>query len=383
MKKLCLLIFVCCLAIFAFAQETFRLTGELDKESRKAIKQLYISYYNEFGDSICLNMAKVKKGKFTFEGNIPQNIDRAFICGFPQGKIDFFLDAGSLNTNLINIEDLSQARVYGSHNNDIYNQFLDLKYKDIRENQSKLETFKNSLPANIKNDEKLLKSSIESEEAKNEILARLNIMDFIIEHLYEKVSVYLIHDYCLNFISFYTMNRDILGSVSLPLQQLTVYQDMLNQCLSEEMKEGAKTPIVKGLTTDGKSFSTEDLTGKYVILTFWDSKDPKCIEEAKFIKEVAKISDSYDRLAVVSFSLDTDKNTWMNAIKQNGLEHNNWYHISTLQGMKSKVLNWFKIKNLPYTILLNPKGLLVAQDLKGQAIVDKVSRIADGIESYE
>lgn len=383
MKKLGLLMIACCLGIFAYAQETFRLTGELDKASRKAVKQLHLSYINEFGDSICLNTANIKKGKFTFEGNIPQGIDRAYICGFPKGKIEFFLDAGELNTSIINVDDLDQARVYGSHNNDVYNQFLDLKNKDIRENLNKLETYKASLPANIKSDAKLMQAYVDSEEARNATLARLNIMDFIINHLYEKVAVYLIHDYCMGFISSYTMIRDVLESVPANLQQLTVYQDMQNQCLSEEMKEGAKAPVVKGVTPDGKAFSTEDLKGKYVVVTFWDSKDPKSIEEAKFIKEAAKVSDSFNELAIVSFSLDTDKDTWQNAIKQNGMEHANWYHISTLQGMKSKILNWFKIKKLPYTILLNPKGLLIVQDIKGQAIVDKVSRIADGIERYE
>ena len=383
MKKLYLLMITCCLGIFAYAQETFRLTGELDKASRKVVKQLHISYINEFGDSICLNTTKIKRGKFTFEGNIPQNIDRAFICGFPQGRIDFFLDPGEMTTNTINIQNINHARVYGSHNNDIYNQFLDLKEKDIVDNQQKLKNYEASLPANVKNDPKLMKSYIESEKERNQLLARLNIMDFIIDHLYEKVAIYLMHDYCLNFISSYTMIRDILESVPTELQKLTVYQDMLNQCLSEEMKEGSRTPIVKGVTTDGKAFSTEDLKGKYVILTFWASDNAKSIEEAKFIKEAVKASDSFKDMAVVSFSLDTDKEAWLNAIKQNQMEHANWYHVSTLQGDKSKVLKWFKIKEIPYTVLLNPKGLLIMQDLKGKAIVDKIYRIADGIEKYE
>lgn len=383
MKKFGLIMIACCLGVFVYAQETFRLTGELDKASRKAVKQLYISYFNEFGDSICLNTAKIKRGKFTFEGNIPQGIDRAFICGFPQGKIDFFLDAGELNTNLINIKELDQARVYGSHNNEIYNEFLASKEKSIKESQNRLETYKASLPTNIKNDAKLTESYIESEKERNQLLTRLDIMDFIIEHLYEKVSVYLIHDYCMNFISSYTMIRDILESVPTGLQKLTIYQDMLNQCLSDEMKEGAKTPVVKGITADGKAFSTENLKGKYVILTFWKSNDPQSIEEAKFIKEAAKAYDSFKDIAVVSFSLDTDKEAWLNAIKQNGMEYENWFHISTLQGQKSKVINWFKISKLPYTIFLNPKGMLIVQDIKGKAIVDKIYRIADGIEKYE
>lgn len=383
MKKINLLMLACGLGLCTHAQQTFQLTGTLAKDSRKAAKQLYINYVNEYGDTLRLDSAKVKKGAFTFECAIPDRAERGFISGLGGRNIDFFLEPGQLTTNAIDARAPQAARVNGTPANDLYARFLNMRDANRAENEKKLAEFTAALPASADNDDKQRQAYIHAERQRMESLGTLAMTDFILDHIQEKAAVYLIHDYCQPFFTSYTMMRDILTAVPARYQQLPTYQNMLNQCRGEELKQGTEAPEVSGLTPTGERFSTTDLAGKYVLVMFWDSDDARSQEEAKYWKEAAKVADTYDKLALVGFSLDTHKEAWEAAIAAQDMNHAAWHHISTLQGQKSQVLGWYKIKALPYTILLNPKGQLVAHELKGKDIVTKVKRIAAGIDSYE
>lgn len=380
MKKFSLFVLACGMGIFTYAQNTFQLTGEFTKDSRKAVKQLYLTYVNEFGDTLNLDSAKVKKGKFIFKGNVPEGVERVALTGFKQGKIDLFLEPGELTMTMIDADAPQTARVKGTATNELYAQFLDMVEQNSREYENKLVQFKSSLPSSVTGNSELLKTYTEAEALRYQTLQTLDIMEFIQNHLYDKLSVYLMYDYCQHFFTSYTMMRDVLEAVPDVYQTLPAYQEMLNNCRSEELKQGAYAPVVSGYTPDGKKMNTTELSGKYLLITFWASDDKASIAELTYLKQSVQ---AYDQLAVVCVSLDTNKDNWLSAIKANGLDQASIYNISTLQGMDSKVASWFKVKKLPHTILLNPEGKLVAEELKGEAIVTKIKRIADGIESYK
>ena len=42
-----------------------------------------------------------------------------------------------------------------------------------------------------------------------------------------------------------------------------------------------------------------------------------------------------------------------------------------------------QFKKLPFSVLLNPHGKIIEMELRGDNIVSKVTRIAEGIETYE
>ncbi len=71
-------------------------------------------------------------------------------------------------------------------------------------------------------------------------------------------------------------------------------------------------------------------------------------------------------------SLDTDKNKWKEAITKDGLA---WSHVSELKGWGSEVARNYQVESIPQNFLIDPKGNIIAKDLKGDALMKKLSEL--------
>lgn len=94
-------------------------------------------------------------------------------------------------------------------------------------------------------------------------------------------------------------------------------------------------------------------------------------------------SENKDNFVVLSYSIDDKRGEWIKCIEENALTHKNWIHISTLQGWSSPAVKLFNVTAVPRTVLLNPRGEVVAFDLRGEEMLAKVMRIMEGTEKYE
>lgn len=383
MKTFTFFLLACSLGLYAHAQDTFRLTGDISDDSRKDVKQLYLTYDDEFGNTITLDSAKVKRGKFTFEGTVPERVEKVYLSGFPNGTLTFFLDPAELTVTGIDAQNPEKARVTGSHNNEVYNQLKDIDARGRQNAQQKLEAYKTSLPADIKANPVVMQHYVDTERNRQNELARLDVLDFIAANLYEPIAVWMVNDYCRDFFSAYTMERDILCAIPESMKKHPLYEEMLSFSYSEDLKSGFQSPIITGKDVEGKRLSSTDLEGNYVIIHFWASDDPASIDEISSLKAALKAANQFGRVAILSYSLDTDRQAWTEAITRLDMNDPHWHHLSTLQGFKSKAAQLYKVKKLPYTVLINPQGRIISLELHGDDLVNKVTRIAEGIESYE
>jgi peroxiredoxin len=64
---------------------------------------------------------------------------------------------------------------------------------------------------------------------------------------------------------------------------------------------------------------------------------------------------------VLGVSLDEDKDAWVKAIQKDGLT---WKHISDLKGWQSAVVPVYGIEGIPYNVLLDPEGKILATELR-------------------
>ena len=75
---------------------------------------------------------------------------------------------------------------------------------------------------------------------------------------------------------------------------------------------------------------------------------------------------------VLGVSLDDDKASWMEAIKADKL---NWQHISDLKKWESIVVSTYQIEGIPFNVLLDPTGKIIATELRGAALQDTLASI--------
>jgi hypothetical protein len=75
---------------------------------------------------------------------------------------------------------------------------------------------------------------------------------------------------------------------------------------------------------------------------------------------------------ILGVSLDQEKGKWEAAIQQDGLI---WKHVSDLKGWQSQPAALYGVSSIPATVLLDMDGKIIARNLRGPALEDKLKEI--------
>ncbi|MFN0204437.1 MAG: TlpA family protein disulfide reductase [Bacteroidia bacterium] len=134
---------------------------------------------------------------------------------------------------------------------------------------------------------------------------------------------------------------------------------------------GAPALDFKLPTPDGKELGISDFKGKVVMVDFWASWCKPCR------KENPNVVRMYNRFhnqgfEILSVSLDQNKEAWTNAIQMDGL---NWNHISDLAGWNCAGSKLYGVTGIPYTLLIDKDGRILAKNLRGDALEKKLEKI--------
>ncbi|MBK7286682.1 MAG: redoxin domain-containing protein [Flavobacteriales bacterium] len=134
---------------------------------------------------------------------------------------------------------------------------------------------------------------------------------------------------------------------------------------------GSVAPDFSQASPEGKQIALSDLRGKVVLIDFWASWCRPCRMENPNVKKV------YDRFhnkgfEILGVSLDKDKSAWTGAIKQDGLP---WKHVSDLAFWNNAVAQQYGVSSIPYTVLVDRDGKVLAKNLRGPALEAKLAEI--------
>jgi peroxiredoxin len=112
--------------------------------------------------------------------------------------------------------------------------------------------------------------------------------------------------------------------------------------------------------TEGNPVSLSQFKGQYVLVDFWASWCGPCRGENPNVVAAYKKYKNKN-FTVLGVSLDEDKDAWVKAIQKDGLT---WKHISDLKGWQSAVVPVYGIEGIPYNVLLDPEGKILATELR-------------------
>ena len=347
------------------APEGFAINGTIEGEIADGTK-VYLKRMNEQSRLSDRDTTLVTEGTFAFEGaaDIPE-LHYLFIEG-TRGNIPVILEKGNIEV-VTHKDSLSFAESRGTPQNEYFQDYMaysrdmSLKASGIQQDMRIASASKDTAVVVALQDEF---SELQKEAREKEV-------QYINEHPDALMSLLLL--------------QRINATKTLPEHQIQELLDGLNETvratdignkLKADLEKGArvaigaKAPNFTAPTPSGTQLSLNEVLGKATIVDFWAAWCRPCrIENPNVVRVYEKYKDK--GLSIIGVSLDRKAEDWVKAIADDNLT---WHHVSNVRYF-DEIAALYNVNGIPATFILDENGVIVAKNLRGPALEEKISEM--------
>jgi peroxiredoxin len=331
------------------------------------------AYLNKLSNGMPLAMdtVDVKEGKFKFV--IDSVIEPQLLVIFFEGKqepVVFFGEKGSIKISAL-ADSLSKAKIEGSKVNDIFKKFNDEMPGMMRSNAIREEFMQAQMGGDMSKVEGLrteMEGIIEQQ--------RTYVDKFVDDNTANAVGAFLALNIAptMELPKFKEMIDKFeasLGTHVYVAEMKKMYgpmEKMANAMANLEI--GKVAPDFTLLTKDGVEVTLSSFRGKYLLVDFWASWCAPCRQENPNVVAAYKKFNKKG-FEILSVSVDEDREKWQEAIVTDKLT---WSQVIDVRG-EGSVAEIYAIQSIPTTFLLDREGVIVAKNLRGEQLNEKLTEL--------
>ena len=379
MKKIAFLSLCCLLAISSCTKEnnqSFTLKGKIGNWSDPAT--LYLSYWDDGNEY--LDTTRLSKGSFSFTDTIGEPAPARLILDYTGEGMGQAAQAGHIlylylengTVKLKSPDSLQNSQFIDSPINDEHLAYLDFiggQIQDLaaRMNQKMME----ATPEQLNDTTFTAQLNREYRQLLDERTQKQQ--QYVREHPNSYFSVVALSESV-------SSKFDVAEIEPLFLSIDEKYRETFPGKAFAQRIEAAKTIEIgkkaPGFTQndpEGNPVSLSDYLGKYVLLDFWASWCGPCRQEnPNLVKAYAAYKDKGFEILGVSLDNKDGKEAWVKAIEKDGLT---WTQVSDLNSWNNEVARSYGVRAVPQSYLIDPQGIIVAENLRGETLEAKLEEI--------
>lgn len=367
MEKLafCLIVVVVlfgCQSMTDPAANTFNISGEMRAGDGVT---LYLKKYVD-GKFVTEDSASIADEKFTFSGtlDVPQ---RYYLSQKGSDRMmSFFLETGNMSMNG-HIDSIHSVQVTGSELEKAYQAFEESMSVFSDRQQAVITRYWAADSAGDRAGKEAASKQMDEIAADQ----KAHVRAYLKENPNSHVSAYLAY-YHLSFEGGYENLDSILAGLDTSLTNSPYVQIMAAR--SAKLKQVAVGQPALNFTLDnpeGEEISLSDFKGKYLLIDFWASWCGPCRAENPNVVAMYEEMKGKD-FDILGVSFDTKRDKWLEAIEEDKLS---WSHVSDLKGWQSEAGGLYAVNSIPHTVLLDKEGVIIAKDLRGDALRAKLEEL--------
>ena len=300
----------------------------------------------------------VKNGQFSFSGSSYDQRVIAQVIVFAQPRdysMLFYLEPGNIKLTLL--DDKTKDQRTGTPLNKELQEFVKMENAAL-----------DSLNADRKPEEKL---TIYHPDAQSMVLN--TIRKYMVKHPHSVIGI----DQMTNVVRGYKKPDELFAVYSL--MDSTVKKSKEGIQVKETI-DGMRATAIGNTAPDftlpdtkGQPLALSSLKGKYVLVDFWATWCAPCMAEMPNVKKAyQQFRNNNFEILGVSLDKPDAREKWMEVINRDGLS---WPQVSDFKFWESQVVPLYDLTAIPMNFLLDPTGKIIAKNLRGQALTDKLAAV--------
>ncbi len=344
--------------------------------------RVYLKAIDQNNRPVDMDSAVVMNEKFTFEGKVMVPQMSLLSINSVRGTLPIILENAEMTID-VNKDNLNESNILGSKSNEGLNTYN----KSMMDLNKRRQEISLALREAAQSNDEAQTAVLNKELSEVSIQMMNGPFDFVKNNGDNFYSLILLESMLRRRNADLNKTIEAYDGIDVELKGTPKGKEVLAQVenaklVLEAQKKtaiGEIAPDFSAPTPEGKVLGLNDVKGKVTMIDFWAAWCGPCRRENP---NIVQVYNKYHEkgLEIIGVSLDgrmgqgDPKAAWVKAIEDDNLS---WHQISNLNYFEGPIAKMYNIQSIPASFILDAEGRIVAKNLRGPALEQKMAELLD------